>query len=45
MVIIYNLLNNRFTNSNPYNYIINLINITNFNSNENLKDFLLDNIK
>jgi choline kinase len=42
---IYNLLNNRFTHNNPLNYIVNLINNTNFNDTEKLKTFLLDNVE
>jgi 2-phospho-L-lactate transferase/gluconeogenesis factor (CofD/UPF0052 family) len=40
---IYKLLNYRFTNEEPYIYIINLINNTNFDNNNKLKLFLLDN--
>ena len=40
---IYKLLNNRFTHDNAYNYIINLINNTNFDNNDKLRQFLLDN--
>ena len=40
---LYKLLNHRFTNANPYTYIIDLINKTNFNNNEELKEFFLDN--
>jgi 2-phospho-L-lactate transferase/gluconeogenesis factor (CofD/UPF0052 family) len=42
---IYKLLNNRFTQINPFNYIIELINNTNFSNNNDLKEFLLDNVK
>ncbi len=42
---VYNLLNSRFTHNNPNIYIIDLINNTNFNGNEQLKDFLLSNSK
>jgi 2-phospho-L-lactate transferase/gluconeogenesis factor (CofD/UPF0052 family) len=42
---IYKLLNHRFTQQDPYNYIINLINCLIFENNNNLKDFLLDNTK
>jgi 2-phospho-L-lactate transferase/gluconeogenesis factor (CofD/UPF0052 family) len=42
---IYKLLNHRFTHNQPYYYIINLINNTNFDNNDNLKQFLLDNTK
>ena len=41
---IYNLLNNRFTFDKPFNYIIELINNTMFDGNEEIKTFLLDNI-
>jgi hypothetical protein len=43
--VIYNLLNNRFTHSEPFNYIIDLINNTIFDDNDKLKIFLLDNVK
>jgi len=42
---IYKLLNNRFTHCDPFNYIINLINNTDFYYSEDLKNFLLDNVK
>jgi choline kinase/2-phospho-L-lactate transferase/gluconeogenesis factor (CofD/UPF0052 family) len=42
---IYKLLNNRFTHCEPFNYIVNLINNTDFYENEDLKNFLLDNVK
>jgi 2-phospho-L-lactate transferase/gluconeogenesis factor (CofD/UPF0052 family)/choline kinase len=42
---IYKLLNNRFTNINPYNYVINLINNTDFDNNDKLKNFLINNTK
>ena len=42
---IYNLLNHRFTQDEPYNYIINLINNINFDNNDKLRQFLLDNTK
>jgi hypothetical protein len=42
---IYKLLNNRFTHYEPFNYIVNLINNTDFYENEDLKNFLLDNVK
>jgi hypothetical protein len=38
----YKLLNNRFTQINPFNYIIELINNTNFSNNNDLKEFLLN---
>jgi 2-phospho-L-lactate transferase/gluconeogenesis factor (CofD/UPF0052 family) len=41
---IYKLLNYRFTKNKPYDFIIELINNTDFNNNDNLKYFLLDNI-
>ncbi len=43
--IIYNLLNKRFTCDEPYDYIINLINSTDFGDNLQLQIFLLDNVK
>ena len=42
---IYNLLNHRFSKFKPYNYIIELINNTDFDNNQKLKNFLLDNTK
>lgn len=42
---IYKLLNNRFTQNDPYSYIIQLINSTDFINNYELKNFLLDNTK
>jgi 2-phospho-L-lactate transferase/gluconeogenesis factor (CofD/UPF0052 family) len=42
---IYKLLNKRFTHDQPFNYIVNLINNTYFPENEDLKNFLLDNVK
>jgi 2-phospho-L-lactate transferase/gluconeogenesis factor (CofD/UPF0052 family) len=41
---IYKLLDTRFSKNNPYNYIIELINNTDFMNNDELKFFLLDNI-
>ena len=40
---IYKLLNNRFTQYDPYMYIVQLINNTNFINNTKLKNFLLEN--
>lgn len=42
---IYKTLNNRFTTDMPYNYIISLINNTDFENNTELKNFLLYNAK
>ena len=42
---IYDLFNSRFTHNDPFKYIIYLINNTIFDDNENLKTFLLDNVK
>lgn len=42
---IYKLLNNRFTHVEPFNYIVKLINNTTFGGNEDLKNFLIDNVK
>jgi 2-phospho-L-lactate transferase/gluconeogenesis factor (CofD/UPF0052 family) len=42
---IYKLLNLRFTNKNPYIYIIELINNTDFIDNYELKSLLLNNTK
>jgi 2-phospho-L-lactate transferase/gluconeogenesis factor (CofD/UPF0052 family)/choline kinase len=42
---IYKLLNIRVTTDEPYKYIMNLIINTNFDNNNGLKEFLLDNTK
>ena len=41
---IYKLLDTRFSKNNPYNYIIELINNTDFMNNDELKFFFLDNV-